>query len=362
MYHANPSPTFGQGDRPETPTPSQEQRQQSSAGPYATNAPIFRAVGAAGEPCNSAAAYPGRPDNSSLGATSSVAPLGGPTGLDRFYDATGGLRGRTVLAGPRECGRSALALNVARLAVLRDPETVALIVTYQEDVDEQRIRLLAIESRTPANRIRTGKMDPAETEAYHCAFERIRNGIGRRLHIVEAIGPWPADYMALVGKPFDLNFVLAERARLIQSTGASRCLIVIDPFKKIGVPHLPNLQSLREKELDDEYDRVRVDYLDRLCQMTATAARPEGDPQIVVADVAKLPRARPPFMLRNGLLGQAANRIAFLEPQHVTHSDDGSVARSVLWLSHRVKIAVDFDLARYSFVEASDATAGDQDD
>jgi hypothetical protein len=179
-----------------------------------------------------------------------------------------------IIAGPEGSGRSAYVLAQAIGALREDPKLVVLHYSLTLDTREQIVRLLAMESGVPANRIRWRDLDPAQCRACDEADFRLRTEVRPRLFLFAAAGSEPPDADRVAGRPFDPMVVLGHRAQVMQSTGATSFLIVVDDFASIGIAR-DSIAGPSDGYIDDyRFDPQRLGRLVWLRRMTASPERP----------------------------------------------------------------------------------------
>jgi len=286
--------------------------------------------------------------------------IGCRTGLERFDEATSGLSGMTVIAGPPGSGRSALGLALTRKALAYHPGLAGLVVSLTLHPDEQNVRLEAMESGIPVSRIRSGRLDASERQAYSEANARLSLDVRPRLRIVGAAGPEPADPDTLTGRPFDVATILEHREQLVRATGATGCLIVVDDFPSIGVPRDRVEEPTGYHRKDYQYDPDRFHRLDRIRRVTANSEWPAGGPLIAVVGIRTQARLRWPYQVRGtSMIVETAACVAFLEPQTVSQRQGTQVQRLTLHVTKarngwNADIPVDFDVGNFTFAEVAD--------
>jgi hypothetical protein len=235
-----------------------------------------------------------------------------------------------------------------------------LYITPSLDPVEQNVRLMAMASGTPTNRLRTRKLDPSDCRACLDAEVHLARDVRPRLLLIKAAGPEPADPDTLAGRPFDANLVLAYRNHLMKSTAATGCLFVVDDFASIGIPR-GSAELSREGYADDyKYDPLRLNRLEWLRKMTASSERPEGDPLLVVAGICKQKYPSRPYQVRGtSQIVEAAACVAFLEPKPAPAYQAAHVQRLTLRVTKArygrpAEIPLDFDVERFRFTEVTE--------
>jgi hypothetical protein len=275
------------------------------------------------------------------------------TGLARFDEATGGLEGMMYLAGPAYSGRSALALAIAHGALAEHPQLCGLYITLTLDVDTLNFRLTARESGIPVSRLRSRQLQGSDFRPLLDADAALTRDVRPRLWLTASVGPEPADPDTITGRPFDANVALDYRNRLVQATGATGCLIVVDDFASIGVPRGSVTTSSDAYAADYSYDPVRLNRLDWLKRMT-------GDPLLVVAGVRKQTYPSWPYQIRGtSQIVETAASVAFLEPKSEPGDLKDDVQRLTLHVTKArygrpADISLDFDVERFRFTEVTD--------
>lgn len=357
MNPVDPWSTFAPGPWPGDQRPSQGIWPQPTAGPLWPNASPAGAHSAPNYAWSSSGTSGGAATNCLGHGGMPIVQPGCRTGFVRLQEATGGLQGMTILAGPPMSGRSALALGLTRGALAQDPRLAVLYISPSLDSGEQKIRLMAMESGMSAHLIRRRKLDATGCRTCADAEIRLTRDVWPRLLLVTAAGPEPADPDTLAGRPFDPNVVLAYRNHLMQSTAATSCLIVIDDFPSIGVPRGPAELAADGYAGDYKYDPVRLNRLDWLRRMTASRERPEGDPLVVVAGIRKQTYPSWPYQVRGtGQIVETAACVAFLEPMASPQEQTTDVQRLILHVTKArygrpAEIPLDFDVDRFRFSE-----------
>jgi hypothetical protein len=276
------------------------------------------------------------------------------TGLAGFDVATGGLQEMTFLAGPPSSGRSALALAMTRGVLAAHQQLCCLYITLTLDVDTLNLRLAARESGIPVSRLRYRQFHGSDFRALLDAEVALTRDVRPRLLMTASVGSEPADPDTLTGRPFDHNVVLDYRNRLVQSTGATGCLVVVDDFASIGVPRGSATTSTDPYGADYAYDRVRLNRLEWLRRMT-------GDPLLVVAGIRKQSYPSWPYQIRGtNQIVETAACVAFLEPKSGPGELKNGVRRLTLHVTkarygRRADISLDFDVERFRFTEVTDS-------
>jgi DnaB-like helicase C terminal domain len=120
------------------------------------------------------------------------------TGIRAYDEATNGLRGLTILAGPTGAGKSTLALNFAVGVLRQNPR--ASVVFFELEVKKEVLyrKLLSLESGVDYATLVSGARDGPEASAISKAIERLRSEILPRLRVVGAL-EFPAGFPARPG-------------------------------------------------------------------------------------------------------------------------------------------------------------------
>jgi hypothetical protein len=242
--------------------------------------------------------------------------------------------------------------------VAHNPGLVGLFISWTLRPKEQRVRLFAMESGIRASLIRAEHPAATESQAYLDAWTRLDREVRPRLLFTEEVGPEPTYPHMLAGKPFDPWTVLAYRAQLMQATGATACLIVVDDFNSIGVPRDSVKPSPERFVHDFEYDSARFNQLDLMRRMTISAERPLGDPVILITGIRKQSHPIWPYCVKAmGLTVAAAECVAFLVPRLWRRPPNSNLLHVVLRVAKaqhemvEAAIPMDFDTVRYRFTE-----------
>ena len=354
MDPVNPNSNFDPGARSGDPHPSHVSWQPPPAGPLPPAVPPDDASATLDDPYEEWFATMGDEEISaatlpamtlSHNASQGGMPIAQPayrTGMASLDEATGGLQGITFLAGPEYAG-PALALVMAHRALAQNPRLCCLCITPSLVLDPLLLpRGLGI----PVSRRRSRQVHESEEDpwlaANTCEF-------GDRFLLTASVGPDPADPDALP-RPF----VHDRRNRLVQSTRATGCLIVIDEFASIGVHRGSATSSSGAYWADYTYDPARLNWLDWLRRMT-------GDPLLVVAGIRKQTKTGWPHQVRGtSPIVESAACVAFLEPKSALDPMGWDNQRLTLHVTKArygrpADISLDLDVLRFDFTEVTDS-------
>jgi replicative DNA helicase len=211
--------------------------------------------------------------------------LGPSTGLPKLDEKLGGLSGLIFLGADKGVGKTSLALYMAYAALRQNADLAVLI--YSLDMPKTRIyqRLLCCATGL-SHHVLFAKGQASEQERARAAEAetRLRQDILPRLRVVERDFSYESrdcyNQDALpVRKGLTYEGIVSDCNRLIESSGASNVLIVVDLFQKMD-PRGEVADSAAK-------DHFRLDTLDQVRQESCCAEWPCGFPILVTSEIRK---------------------------------------------------------------------------
>lgn len=180
-----------------------------------------------------------------LKAGKSHAQPGLLTGFKTFDDATGGLRGVTLLAGLTGSGKTTLGLNFA-LGVLRQYQDVGVVVfNLESSRDKYFVKLLSDEASIDYRMV-SNPLWPKELEGeLQEAQARLAAEILPRLRVVERLED--------TRKGSQTHYQMTEKiVGLFEEANVEKVLIVVDRIQKLEV-----MDCVDARDENDDVQRVR---------------------------------------------------------------------------------------------------------
>jgi hypothetical protein len=232
-----------------------------------------------------------------------------------------------------------------------------MFISLTVDVNEQMVRLLAMESGIRAGLIRANHQNVCESQAFLDARTKLEREARPRFWLSTEGGPALAGDDMVAGKPFDPHYLMSARLQLMRESGATGCVIFVDEMASIAVPRETVAPPDDRYVHDHEYDAARLERVELLQRMTESADRPLGDPTIVVAGIRKQMLPNGTYQVRGpSRIVSAADCIAFLVPRRPTRSSDTEMQHLVLRVAKsrygtEGAIPMDLDVSRYRFTE-----------
>jgi hypothetical protein len=226
------------------------------------------------------------------------------TGLAEFDSALGGgLHALTCLAGDTGHGKTTPALLPA-LGVLRRQGDAAVLF-YSLEMPKTRIyeRIVCHESGLDYATLCPQTPAAAALPSLQESLRRLEQTVLRRLKVVDATA------LRRLGEPLTDTLILQHRQELLQETGASRVLVVLDYLQIVDVP--------KDSGAGLEADQYLLRLLRSAHAATVTVKQPDGDAFLVLSRVRKRQGAGPltlDDLLGSGGIKHDPGTVLFLEP------------------------------------------------
>jgi hypothetical protein len=284
------------------------------------------------------------------------------TGLPRLDAELRGLRGMVLLGGDPWRGKSALGQHMFRSALAADPGLAVL--HYSFDMSKQVVlsRLRAAEAGLSRRDMR-GSLSSDQVQAVAEADTQLRGIVLPRLAIHEWNDRESFDWKTNVPGPLTAAAMVRHRQALLNSAGASRCLVFVDYLQKLRAPSGDPAGTVAASAAELAADLDRLQVLQQYQRMTTSAANPDGDAILVISEVRKSEAGKRELGLEDirghTRIGYTADTVMVLE------TADGQSPPGVARLNLRVvksrdaeqvRVPLLFHYLTYRFTEETDET------
>jgi replicative DNA helicase len=211
-------------------------------------------------------------------------PQGLLTGCNPYDQATGGLRGVTLLAGLTGAGKTTLGLNFA-LGVLRQQKNTGVVVfNLETGNDNYFTKLLSLVTGVAYRTLRVHPWPSEVEDAVADAQERLASDILPRLRVVDRIEDTGEGRLTLD--------VMVKKIRAFKDeTKVERILVIVDRLQKLEVENpiekvFKDGTAKRGQLTDLEADDARMEMLLRL-QKWSQSVDPPGFSVLALSRVNK---------------------------------------------------------------------------
>ena len=268
---------------------------------------------------------------------SSQTTCGTTTGIAPLDEATGGIHGLCVMAGPTGGGKSALAFSIGLSALTASPDTALII--HQCDMSKENCfdRMVCALGGVTERELYDRNLPAERKKVVDDAIAQLQ-AISARIDIVRhPPGVQPGVYQ-----------IIERRNKFLAARRCKRAVVIVDYFQLLSVP---------EKIKDPvEADKRRVEIVQTL-QQSQNHAGSGADDMLVISEVRKTDGDGAlgiSDLLGSARIGYAADTVLMLQPPNVdTPCDADSVPVTLSVVKARggrkARIRLMFDFLTYRF-------------